>query len=557
MGGYEGWALHEFDEERDLIEPSKKGLWGCWILESKDCIPILYPFELWAHTVGSNGMKVATGWLSLPGMVELKTKDGYAYMTAAKIPGEAGKIRESAFGERMMPFLEDFGKMWNEEYKPWLQNEFLRFKNMDIEKLSDIDLASCFEEWVHYHNIGWNRHMHTHYAGAYVHGAFEELCKELLGIDEAHPTFKALMSGFGNRMFQSDKGLWRLAQSAVENGLGPIFDATPDDEALHSKLKETKEGEKWLEDLYAFLDENGWRTTRVFDFSSPSWVEKPSLAFPPIRAHMKSKGEYPLDKERERLSMEREKASAEILPRIPDERREMFEKLMSSAQAVGVYAEEHMFYCEYYWNSLARRLLKEMGSRFAEGGIIEDPLDIYFLFPQEIETRGYTVEFGAWDAKELVRIRKRQYEEFSKTEPPTFLGDPSKIGESIPQDLVLLRYISGGPISNPELKADMFGSNSTPGVAEGPARVIFSESEFDTVEPGEIVVAPYTTSLWTPLFNIAQGIVTDAGGSLSHALIIGREYGLPVVVGTLEATRKIKTGQRIRVDGDNCCIYTL
>ena len=84
-----------------------------------------------------------------------------------------------------------------------------------------------------------------------------------------------------------------------------------------------------------------------------------------------------------------------------------------------------------------------------------------------------------------------------------------------------------------------------------------SEDEFSQLQPGEILVAPFTHTDWTPLFWLASGVVTDHGGALAHAVIVGREYGLPCVAGTLGATGKIRTGDRIRVDGDNCCVYIL
>ena len=99
--------------------------------------------------------------------------------------------------------------------------------------------------------------------------------------------------------------------------------------------------------------------------------------------------------------------------------------------------------------------------------------------------------------------------------------------------------------------------HSAPGLVEGPARVIVSEREFHPVQPGEILLTVTTSPIWMPLFGIVKGMVTDTGGSLTHAIIIGGECGLPVVAGTMEATRKIRTGQKIRVDGDNCCVYIL
>jgi phosphohistidine swiveling domain-containing protein len=86
----------------------------------------------------------------------------------------------------------------------------------------------------------------------------------------------------------------------------------------------------------------------------------------------------------------------------------------------------------------------------------------------------------------------------------------------------------------------------------------FIEPEiFGQVQPGEILVSPFTAAPWIPAFNIVKGVVTDMGGAMSHAVIVGREYALPVVAGTLEGTRRITTGMRIKVDGDMGTVYIL
>jgi pyruvate,water dikinase len=108
-----------------------------------------------------------------------------------------------------------------------------------------------------------------------------------------------------------------------------------------------------------------------------------------------------------------------------------------------------------------------------------------------------------------------------------------------------------------ELKADLYGTASAPGVVEGIARVIIDQDQLREVQPGEILVALGTAAPWTPIFGIISGVVTDGGGALSHAVIVAREYGIPCVAGTIEGTAKIKTGSRIRVDGDNGAVYIL
>jgi phosphohistidine swiveling domain-containing protein len=112
-------------------------------------------------------------------------------------------------------------------------------------------------------------------------------------------------------------------------------------------------------------------------------------------------------------------------------------------------------------------------------------------------------------------------------------------------------------LAKPELKVDIYGTPANPGVVEGLARVILREDHLNEVQPSEILVAPETMESWKPVFSKISGIITDSGGMLSNAVTVGREYGLPAVVGTMKATKKIKTGQRIRVDGDLGHVYIL
>ena len=94
-------------------------------------------------------------------------------------------------------------------------------------------------------------------------------------------------------------------------------------------------------------------------------------------------------------------------------------------------------------------------------------------------------------------------------------------------------------------------------MAEGIARVIMSESGLTQLQAGEILVAPATSAQWTTAFEIIKGVVTDGGGALSHAIILAREYGIPAVTGFRRGTKKIKTGDRIRVDGDLGIVFIL
>ncbi len=543
----------ELDEERDLPE------YGVFCMDAKDCIPALKPFEYYnLMTDGYRSMGYGHEMLSSPsGVPDWRGKDGFLYLSRIDISQEERKRREPIFREKIAPWIEDFEREWRGKFVPEIEEGFQRLKRQEVEKLSNIELRVHFQDWYVYHRRIWDIHMLNMYAAWHIYGLFEDICRELLGMDEQHPQFKVLLTGFDNRLFQVDRGLYLLGSRAIELGLGGTFEAIPDDEQLLSELEKSEAGRKWVEELRQFVDVNGWRTTRVVDVSNPTWVEKPSLALPNVRLSVAKGGVFVLDQEQQRLSREREEIEKDVLSRVPEVKREMFEKLLKASQWVGRWAEEHTFYCEHYGHGLARRALMEFGKRFAGAGFIEEPEDILFLVPDEIIFCAVAGGFGRQNLRKLVRIRKEQYQQNLENPGPIFIGDMSKVGEVISDEIILLRVVAGVPIVKPELKADIYGSNSAAGVAEGVARVVYTPDEFHLVQPGEILVTQSTSPTWTPIFAIVKGVVTDTGGGLTHAVIVGREFGLPVVVGTMEGSRIIKTGDRIRVDGDNCCVYIL
>jgi len=110
----------------------------------------------------------------------------------------------------------------------------------------------------------------------------------------------------------------------------------------------------------------------------------------------------------------------------------------------------------------------------------------------------------------------------------------------------LEKFTSGG-LSDEKNVIKGFGVSQ--GKVTAPARVLLGPEDFDQMRLGDVLVAPITTPAWTPLFTLASAIVTDIGGPLSHSSIVAREYGIPAVLGTAFATRRIQSGQMITVDG--------
>jgi pyruvate,water dikinase len=158
--------------------------------------------------------------------------------------------------------------------------------------------------------------------------------------------------------------------------------------------------------------------------------------------------------------------------------------------------------------------------------------------------------------RSYVERRKQQYEENLKHEPAPFYGDIQQAQDVLRSDPTL-QVSTQVPIVREELKADLYGAAAAPGVVEGVARVIMEADQLTELKKSEILVAPGTSAAWTVAFNLIGGLISDGGGSLSHPVIMAREFGLPCIAGCVEGTQKIKTGQRVRIDGNQGVVCIL
>jgi pyruvate,water dikinase len=193
---------------------------------------------------------------------------------------------------------------------------------------------------------------------------------------------------------------------------------------------------------------------------------------------------------------------------------------------------------------LIRQMLHELGSRFAQHGVIPSSSDIFWLTEDEVLSTANRLDAGepVESLAEKIPQRKAEHEAALRASPPMMLPQMKVFGF----DLMSLRDKRGRRNKGDVIK----GVAAGPGLASGVARVLHGPEDFSKMRPGDILVAPITTPAWTPLFAMATAIVTDVGGPLSHGSIVAREYGLPAVLGTGVATRRIQDGQTIIVDGD-------
>lgn len=281
------------------------------------------------------------------------------------------------------------------------------------------------------------------------------------------------------------------------------------------------------------------RTTYEFDFANPTPAESPEPMLDAIKAFLEGKAQNPEVRQQEAIK-KREQATSAVLNRIGWPRKVLFEKLLRWAQSTGPVREDSIFDMGMGHPTI-RKMLHELGGRFASGGAIEAPDDIYWLERKEVEDLVAALEDGRPLADLSGRIpgRKEQWRASFKLTPPVLL--PERSGWS--------KLIHGREAESKDGRVVLHGVGTSSGVITAPARVLLGPEDFSQMKPGDVLVAVTTTPAWTPLFAMASAVVTDIGGPLSHSSIVAREYGIPAVMAARSATRSIKSGQIITVDG--------
>jgi len=553
-----GATRFEYDEENDL---SNYTVFLADVVHGTPPWRPLFFIESWGRWA-YRAIQRAAERLCLPTTKgwDIRYINGYPYPTVIETTEQEEKERQSLFRERIRPYVEDFDGVW-EQRKAEIMTTYQELKNKyglekyeDIKRLSNIDLLDLFDDYMQVDRKQWDIHMEMMMAAYYLFGLFDQMCRELLGFDNTDPQFAKFMSGFDSMIFKFNKEIWYLGNRAVELGLGEIFQGTEDSEAIIANLENNDAGRKWLGEYYAFLEIHGWRNERMLDWATPNWIEKPSLGIPTITVAI-TKGEIlTIDERREQATRERAEAEREVLSKVSVDQREWFDVLMKAAQKAGYWSEDHTYYLDLYCSAIGRWITREIGRRFSEAGVINEPQDVYFLIADEIEKA--MIPMGKVKLEKYVDTRKKEWETYLESTPKPYYGNIERVQDMIKKDPVITVSTSA-PVVREDVKADLYGAASAPGVTEGLARVILTEDKLGEIQPGEILVAPGTSAPWIPAFEIINGIITDGGGALSHAVIVAREYGIPAVVGCIEATQQIKTGDQVKVDGNLGVVYIL
>jgi pyruvate,water dikinase len=314
---------------------------------------------------------------------------------------------------------------------------------------------------------------------------------------------------------------------------------------LLDMLAEQPDGQAVLGDLQRYFDTYGHQIYNL-DFAAPTLADDPL----PVMLSLKTAVSHPerdTHSQQAKLAQEREALTTGTERSLNPVQRSIFKRLLGWAQHYSPYREEALFYVGAAWPAL-RRLALELGRRLTEAGSLDKPDDVFYLKSGELAAAS-TAQAEGVSRPELARLaqdRRTLREARKRLNPPASVPPDGRMKFG-PIDMAMFEPKPRSPSTGSTLD----GFAVSPGTVTALASVIRSPEEFDQMVPDTILVCTTTTPAWTPLFAQAKGLVTDIGGALAHGSIVAREYGIPAVMGTGVATRRIESGQRIRVDGDS------
>ncbi|PCD08181.1 phosphoenolpyruvate synthase [Peribacillus simplex] len=307
------------------------------------------------------------------------------------------------------------------------------------------------------------------------------------------------------------------------------------DDNFMDELVKLEGGQETQDAIYDYLGKYGMRCSGEIDITKTRWSEKPTTLVPVILSNIKNFEPNASNRKFEQGRQEALKKELEILDRLkqlPDGEQKAKEtkRMISLIRNFIGYREYPKYGMVNRYFVYKQALLKE-AEQLVQANVIHEKEDIYYLTFEELHE---VVRTNKLDYQ-MISKRKDEYRLYEKLTPPRVITSDGEIivGE-YKRDNPMDEAIVGLPVSS--------------GVIEGRARVILNMEDAD-LEDGDILVTTFTDPSWTPLFVSIKGLVTEVGGLMTHGAVIAREYGLPAVVGVVNATKLIKDGQRIRVNG--------
>ena len=363
------------------------------------------------------------------------------------------------------------------------------------------------------------------------------------------PSAATYLLGYDSLPIRADKSLYSLAEWSREDpALAQYLEGTPASQLVVMWECRSLPGnvpptvwQDWRERWHQHLRDYGHMLYDL-DFIHPVPADDPGPVLDALKLYLRGQGVDPYIRQRESAER-REQAVSKMRQRLQGLRLKWFNRYLASAQKYAPLREDGLAEIGLAY-PLLRQMLRELGSRFVVQKAIAHPDDIFWLTEDEVLFTATRLDEGLSVNSLAEKVSQRQAEHRAalRVTPPMALPQMKVFGF----DLMSLKDKRGRRNRGNVIQ----GVAASSGTASGTARVLHGPEDFDQMKPGNVLVAPITTPAWTPLFAMASAIVTDVGGPLSHGSIVAREYGIPAVLGTGVATRRIKDGQTIIVDGD-------
>ena len=478
--------------------------------------------------------------------LEYKSVNGFLYRTVhpaapEEIPARFRRAEEVFQKKLWREQLRD----WDETVKPASIKAHRELQAVDPDALSDEELIAYLTRCRRHHADMIAQHM-RHTAGAVVStGDFLAHVGGWTGLAPAE--LLDLMRGASPVSSGASAELERLIAAMGKDPRARTLLASKGDPARVLDDLCSLDGEAGAA-MTAYLGLVGNRLLDGFDISEPRAIELPDVLLRAIRVAVEGTSSQASDVE-QRI--------AAVRAKVPEAHRAEFDELLGEARLMYRLRDERGVFSDIWASGLMRRAALAGGKRLAARGRIHDAG--HFVDAGFDEMCALLRGADAPSADELAARAQYRATHRAKDAPPA-LGPPPPPPPDMsglpPAEARMMRAIGValqalfGSSEAPHQGATLRGLAASRGVYEGPARRVSSPSEFDRIMKGDVLVTESTTEAFNILLPLLGGIVTDSGGLLSHSAIVAREYGIPGVVGTRTATRRIADGARVRVDGN-------
>jgi pyruvate,water dikinase len=417
-------------------------------------------------------------------------------------------------------------------------------QSVDPEELSDDELVGHLRRCREHHASMIRQHMAFTGTAVIPPGDFLVHAKEWTGL----PTVKllGLMRG-ASKISGGDSPEYAALVAAyrADSDARQVLDSDEDAGALLERLR--RESTATGQALNNYLDFAGYRLLDGFDISNHYALELPDVLLRSIRTAIDETGTV----------SDIDSQVAEVRSHVPEQHREEFDSLLEEARVGYSVRDERGVYSDIWAAGLMRRAALAAGRRLAARGRLQDAEDFVFA---DIDEMCAVLEGAATPTAEELAERHAYHRTYTAKDAPVHLGDeapPPPDPSQLPPPMARLMAAVGTAmgemfaVSEEEHEDTVIrGLGASSGVREGIARRVAGPTDFDRIQRGDVLLTEATTEAFNILLPLLSAIITDSGGALSHAAIVSREYGIPGVVGTRDATTQIADGTRVRVDGD-------